>query len=426
MSTVFVTGATGFIGSKLVEILLNRGYIVRGLSRRPKPTLPPGYGRSETNLWQHRNFSFTPGDISDEKSLEAAMKGCDYVFHLAAYAKNWAPNPDTFTQMNIHGLRNVLDAAEKCRIRKIVWTSSIVTFGMTRLGVVQDESMPRFTEHCFTEYEETKYIAEKEALQRVKNGLPLVIVNPTRVYGPGQLSEGNALAQLIDDYTHGKAPFLPNRGINIGNYGFVDDVAMGHILALEKGKIGERYILGGENVSLKGFLEMIDGITGKKRIKIPLLKTGPLLFSWVQKKLAEIFGIYPRITPGWVRTFMVDWAYSCEKAKSELGYSPIPLRNGLKITLDWLSAIASNVPQTLITDAPAILVDSPALPVGASSMYVNSSATLAGASATLADLPSAFAGSPVVSTSLPTTFANSPFGDYASNPIKHVSGGAAN
>ena len=361
MNTVFVTGATGFIGSKLVEILLNRGYIVRGLSRRPTPTLPPGYSQSETNLWHHRNFSFISGDISDAKSLENAMKGCDYVFHLAAYAKNWAPNPETFAQMNIQGMKNVFDAAEMCGIRKIVWTSSIVTFGMTGPGVVQDESTPRFTEHCFTEYEETKYIAEKEALQRAKNGLPLVIANPTRVYGPGQLSEGNALAQLIDDYTHGRSPFLPNRGINIGNYGFVDDVAMGHVLALEKGRIGERYILGGENVSLRRFLEMIDEITGKSRIKIPLMQTGPLIFAWAQKKLAEYFGIYPRITPGWVRTFMVDWAFSCEKAKSELGYSPISLRDGLKTTLHWLTAISSKRSQTLVADVPAMLVDSPTL-----------------------------------------------------------------
>lgn len=334
MKTALVTGATGFIGSKLVEILLNRGFGVRGMSRNA-PSPPQVSVNSATNF---SHFQFYQGSITDLDALRRAMDGVDYVFHLAAYAKNWAPFPETFTQMNVEGMRNVFQLALEFQVQRIVWTSSVVTFGPTKPGETRDENtFPRLTETFFTQYERTKFLAEREALDWVKTrNLPLVIVNPARVYGPGQLSEGNAVSQLLQDYIQGKAPFLPNRGVNVGNYGFVDDVALGHLLALEKGKIGERYILGGENVSLRGLFELVDEMTGKKHWKIPLLQYGPLMFSWLQLKRAELFGVYPRITPGWVRTFVTDWSYSCEKAKNELGYNPVTLRKGLEITLDWL------------------------------------------------------------------------------------------
>ena len=342
METVFVTGATGFIGSKLVEILLERGYFVRGFCRPRTLSNPPDREAILRKLENHPNFQFVYGDITDPESLRQGMQGCDFVFHLAAYAKNWSPDPAIYTHLNVDAMRSVFQIAKELQVRKIVWTSTIVTFGPTKPGEIRNESSsPRLRDTYFTEYEKTKAIAEQEALRWAKEGLPLVIVNPTRVYGPGLLSEGNAVAQLILDYVKGKAPFLPNRGINVGNYAFVDDVALGHLLALEKGRLGERYILGGENASLREFLKLVDEVSGKRHCKLPLLKIGPLLFSWVQEKRAKWFGVYPRITPGWVRTFMADWAYSCEKAKQELGYAPISLREGLEKTWNWLTESAS-------------------------------------------------------------------------------------
>jgi len=338
MKTVFVTGTTGFIGSKLVDILLERGFRVRGLCRQKTPLTLSDREAVLKKFENHPNFQCVDGDITDPESLRRGMQGCDFVFHLAAYAKNWSPDPAIYTQINIDAMRSVFQIAKEFQVQKIVWTSTIVTFGPTKPGEVRNEnSSPRLRDTYFTEYEKTKAIAEQEALHWTKDSLPLVIVNPTRVYGPGLLSEGNAVAQLILDYVKGKAPFLPNRGINVGNYAFVDDVALGHLLALEKGRVGERYILGGENVSLREFLELVDDISGKRHWKIPLLKTGPLLFSWIQEKRAKWFGVYPRITPGWTRTFLVDWAYSCEKAKQELGYAPTSLREGLEKTWNWLS-----------------------------------------------------------------------------------------
>ncbi len=333
---ILVTGATGFIGSYITQKLLDCGHFVTGLCRTPNPQLPPGYTRDMKELWKHPNFTLKNGNILDIETIREAMRGCEAVIHTAAYAKNYSPDKSIFTKMNVDGMRNVFTVAKELKIEKIVWTSTIVTFGPTRRGEIGDENMPRITEKYFTEYEETKSIAEKEALRWAKEGLPLTIVNPTRVYGPGQLSEGNAMAALIRDIDAGRMPVLLNYGINVGNYGYVEDIAEGHILALERGKIGERYILGGENASLKDLFLLIENVANKKHFRIPIWKICPMVTSYALLYSAKIFGIYPRITPGWVRTFMVDWTYSIEKARKELGYNSIPLEEGLRRTCDWL------------------------------------------------------------------------------------------
>jgi len=338
---IFITGATGFIGTSLVRQLLAQGWRVRGMSRH-KPVIPPGYEQSAGTLWEHPNFEYVQGDVTDIESIRQGMRDCPYVISLAGYAKNYAKDPSVYVKINIEGMRNVFTVAKEQKVEKIVWTSTIVSFGPTRKGVCGDENMPRITSRYYTEYEETKSIAEKEALEWAKEGLPLVIVNPTRVYGPGQLSEGNALAQLIDDYDRGRAPFLLNAGVNVGNYVLVDDVAWGHFLALERGRVGERYILGSENASLREFYKLIDKVTNRHHFKLPIFRPGAMVFAHSQKIMAKLTGGYPRITPGWMRTFLVDWAYSCDKARKELGYQPVSLEDGLRITCDWLHRIRKN------------------------------------------------------------------------------------
>ncbi|MBQ9813320.1 MAG: NAD-dependent epimerase/dehydratase family protein [Thermoguttaceae bacterium] len=339
-ATIFITGATGFIGTSLTRQLLADGWRVRGMSRS-KPQLPPGYEGDVKELWEHPNFEHVFGDVNDYDSLARGMNGCDYVLSLAGYARNYARDPQVFFRVNVDGMRNVFNAAEKLNVKKIVWVSTIVSFGPTPKGQTCDETLDRITDKYYTEYEESKSIAEKEALQYVKRGLPLVIVNPTRVYGPGQLSEGNAMAALIRDYRRGTGPFLLNYGVNVGNYGYVDDVARGVYLALEQGKIGERYILGGDNASLLELYKLIDKVDGKTHWKLPMYKFIPLLVAHSLKLWARLTGVYPRITPGWVRTFLFDWKYSCDKAKKELGYDPISLEEGLKRTCEWLDRVAA-------------------------------------------------------------------------------------
>lgn len=336
-STVFVTGGTGFIGTHLVTALAERGHRVRALSRRANPAPPPGFGWPEDGgPLRHENVELIRGDITDPASVEQGMEGCDYVFHLAACAKNWTPDPKTFFDMNVGGMRNVLGTAKKLGIKKTVWTSTIMTLGTTARGEVADEDSPRRDARFYCDYERTKFLAEREVEKLAAEGLPVVIVNPTRVYGPGHFTEGNALAALIDDYDRGRVPVLLNRGVNVANYVLVDDVVEGHLAAMEKGRAGRRYILGGENTSLKGFFRLIDEISGKRHVQVPMLTFTPLAFAWMQKTMGEWFGLHPRITPGWVRYFASDSAFSSGRAREELDYRPTPLREGLRKTYEWL------------------------------------------------------------------------------------------
>jgi nucleoside-diphosphate-sugar epimerase len=325
-TNIFVTGGTGFIGTKLVNELLKQGHTVHTLTRE----------KSSREGLEHERIKFVKGDLLKYDSLAEGMAGCTHVYHLAAYAKNWAPKPETFFDYNVTGMRNVLKAAMDHGVERVVWTSTIVTFGPTPPGVVGDESMPRHDPKFYTKYEESKAVAEQEALKLVSEGYPVVIVNPTRVYGPGKLTEGNSVSLMIDQYDRGQVPILLNRGVNIGNYALVDDLVRGHILAMEKGRIGERYIIGGENASLKRFFELVDEVSGKKHIQVNLPPKVGLAYGGIQKFLADTFGIYPQITTDWVETFLQDWAYSCAKAERELGYTFTSLKEGIRLTYEWI------------------------------------------------------------------------------------------
>jgi nucleoside-diphosphate-sugar epimerase len=323
---VFVTGATGFIGTKLVRELVRGGCLVRALTR----------ASSQTDGLDGEGVELRQGDTLDPESLRRAMEGCEQVYHLAAYAKNWAREKEVFLQQNVIGTRHVLSAAQACGVKRVVVTSTIVTLGPSAAGVIGHETMPRITQRFFTDYEESKTLAEREILQWVARGGPAVIVNPTRVYGPGKLTEGNSVTLMVDQYRRGRLPVLLNGGANVGNYAFVDDLVRGCVLAMEKGRIGERYILGGENVSLRGFFELVDEATGRRHRQISLPPCAALAFARFERLKAEWLGIHPQITPGWVETFLADWAYSSAKAERELGYTITPLQEGIRATCAWL------------------------------------------------------------------------------------------
>ena len=325
-TTVFVTGGTGFIGTKLVNALVGKGHTVRCLTRSTS---------NKVGL-SHERIQFVVGNTLDKASLAEGMKGCTQVYHLAAYAKNWSRDPREFYRQNVDAMNAVFDAAEDAGVKRVVFTSSVVTMGPSRGASVRDETMPRITAKYYTEYEETKSIAEEQAKQRAAAGFPVVIVNPTRVYGPGKLTEGNSVSLMIDMYDRGKVPILLNNGVNIGNYVFVDDLVRGFILALERGNVGERYILGGENISLGGLFRLVDEISGKSHIQVPLPPGLAMVYSGAQELAARWLGIYPQITPKWVDTFLQDWAYVCTKAERDLGYTITPLKEGVRMTYQWL------------------------------------------------------------------------------------------
>jgi nucleoside-diphosphate-sugar epimerase len=325
LSKVFITGGTGFIGTKLINELVRRGHTVHVLKR---PT-------SNIDGLEGEDIRFFEGDLWDCASIRKGMEGCQQVYHLAAYAKNWAKDSTIYYRSNVDGFCDVWEVAKSLGVERIVFTSTFVTCGPSVPGRVEDETRYCSAAECRTHYQSSKMISEKQACEYAAQGFSVVIVNPTRVYGPGRLTEGNSVSRMIDLYDRGRFPFLLNQGINVGNYVFVDDVIQGLILAMEKGRIGERYILGGENVSLKQFFKLIDEIGGKRHAQVNIPPWIALLYSRLEEKKAKWFGHYPLITAGWVETFLQDWAYSSAKAEKEFGYKITPFREGIRITLEW-------------------------------------------------------------------------------------------
>ena len=319
-----VTGATGFIGQELLDLLLRRGDIVHVLCRNPRML----QARPEQNL-----KCFT-GDVLDPASVERAVAGCSSVFHLAGYAKNWARSPKTFFDVNVNGTRNVLIAARNNSVRRVVYTSTIMTVGPSH-GAPIDESTVRQTP-MLTDYERSKTAAEEEVAGFVREGMEVVVVNPTRVFGPGLLNEGNSVTRMIKWYLEGKWRLILGDGKAIGNYAFVRDVALGHLQAMERGRPGERYILGGENASYNEFFDSVSRIAGRRRLLVHVPPHLALAIGHTEEQRARWFRGYPSISPAWVKTFLADWAVACAKATTELGYQITPLESALRITLNWL------------------------------------------------------------------------------------------
>jgi len=322
---ILITGATGYIGIKLTLKLANEGHIVHALYR----------SEDKTKAIEHRNVRLFKGDIIDYRSVEYAVKTCEAVFHMAAYAKVWAKDSTTFNRINVQGTINVLDAAQKEGVRKIVFTSTAGVLGPSS-GKTVTENTQRETDY-FNEYEITKALAEEKILEYVRNGLKIVVVNPTRVYGPGIISESNGVTRMISLYSKGKFRWIPGNGESIGNYVFVDDIVKGHILALEKGKSGERYILGGYNISFNSFFEKLARAEGRiiRMFKLPL----PLMLgvAYLFTLRTKVFGIPPLITSSWVKRYLYNWEVSSEKAVEELDYKITTLDEGFRKTLDWLN-----------------------------------------------------------------------------------------
>jgi nucleoside-diphosphate-sugar epimerase len=323
---VFITGGTGFIGRKLIERLSQADetlhLLVRSLS-------------SIADLEKNEKIRFFYGDVTDENSVLKGLKGCDKVYHLAAYARNWSFDENQYYNVNVAGAIKVFEAALKNRMQKVVFTSSCVTLGPGGNDIVAEKDWKE-REHFYTEYEKSKYLAELEALKFVEKGLNLVMVNPTRVYGPGLLTEANSVTKIAQQYVEGKFPLILDHGKEIANYAFVEDVVTGHLLAMEKGRTGERYLLGGDNISLKNLFSLLDEITETKHLQISIPPKIARFIAWLEEKKATMLKKYPQISRDWVDTFLQNWAFSSEKSEKELGYKYLPLKQGLKITCDWI------------------------------------------------------------------------------------------
>lgn len=321
---VFVSGATGFIGIQLVKRLVENGHTVHALYR----------SKSKAELIQHQNVILFKGDILDKVSLDHALADCEEAYHTAAFAGVWAKDPEMVFRLNVDGALNVIEAAGKHGVRRVVLTSTAGILGPSK-GDAVHESSPQPVSF-FTDYEASKFQLEQQILGRKESNPEVVVVNPTRVYGPGYLSESNGVTKMIKQYVEGKWRLIPGDGKSSGNYVYVEDVVSGHLLAMLKGKPGERYVLGGENISYNQLFELVREASGvhNRLFKIPLWIM--LAAAGVMKGISRISGRPPLIVPNLVKKFNHNWIVSSEKAIRDLGYQPINAHKGIQHTVQWI------------------------------------------------------------------------------------------
>lgn len=316
----FVTGATGFIGANLVRLLLQEGYTVRSLVR---PT-------SRLDNLQNLDIEIVNGDLNDPH-LWRQMVGCQVLFHLAAHYSLWQADKEMLYRYNVLGTRNVLAAARQAGIDRTVYTSSVAAIGVDACGKIVDETHQSPEKELIGYYKKSKFLAEQEAMQAVKDGQDVVIVNPSSPIGPLDIKP-TPTGDIILRFLRRQMPFYMDTGLN-----FIDvrDVAWGHLLALQRGKTGERYILGHENLTLKQLLDRLSEITGYSAPKLKVPAWLPLSVAWIDEQILAPLGKPPAIPLDGVRMATKPMYYDASKAVRELGLPQSPLAGALKDAVDW-------------------------------------------------------------------------------------------
>jgi dihydroflavonol-4-reductase len=326
----FVTGASGFVGANLVHELIARGHSVRALLR-------PG---SDTRGLAGAGFERVEGDVSDPAGLRAAMRGCDWCFHVAASYHLWMRDYAPMYAANVEGTRHVITAAAAAGCARIVYTSTVGCIGLPRPagGVVTptDETAPVSERQMQNHYKRSKWQAEQVALECVRQGMPVVIVNPSAPVGPRDVKP-TPTGQVIVDFLNRGMPAYIDTGLN---YVHVRDVAVGHILAAEKGRIGERYILGHAegNWTLKQALDVLAELTGRPAPRFRAPHFGALLAAHVSEAAARLTGRPPKAPLAGVRMARYKMFFNPAKAIRELGLPQTPPRQALADAVAWFAA----------------------------------------------------------------------------------------
>jgi dihydroflavonol-4-reductase len=316
-----VTGATGFVGAAVARSLLANQWQVRALARK---------GSDRRNL-NALSLDVVEGDLTDLNSLEHAAQGCEALFHVAADYRLGARDPSQLYRNNVEGTRNVLHAARRGGVQRIVYTSSVATIGIPGDGTPGDEQTPNSVENMIGHYKRSKYLAEEVAREAAREGLSVVIVSPSTPVGPGDLKP-TPTGQLVLDAAAGRMPAYVETGLNVVH---VDDVANGHLLAYQRGKAGERYILGGQDMSLREILAMIATLVGRAppRVRLPYGVVLPI--AYLAEGFAKLTGRSGRITLEGVRMSRKLMYFSSAKAVRELGYAWRPPLQAFEDAIRW-------------------------------------------------------------------------------------------
>lgn len=321
---VLVTGATGFVGSAVMRRLLRDEHHVRVLVRE---------GSDRSNL-HGLNVQVVEGDLTHASSLLHACDDCDALFHVAADYRLWAPHPEELYQTNVEGTRALFEAAKQAGVPRIVYTSSVATLGIPGDGRLGDENTPVALDDMIGHYKRSKFLAETLVRQLAAEGLPVVIVNPSTPIGPRDIKP-TPTGRIVRDAMAGRLPAYVDTGLNVVH---VDDVAEGHWLAFQRGLVGERYVLGGHNLSLRELLVQIADIAGRAPPKWRLPHAVVMPIAHVAEAWARVSGTRPIATVEEVRMSKKHMFFSSAKAERELGYAPGPARQALEDAVNWFAS----------------------------------------------------------------------------------------
>ncbi len=318
---VLVTGATGFIGGNVARALRSRGYEVKALVRPASSTLNiDGIG-----------IEPAPGDVRDRESVSMALKGCQGVIHCAGLYTYWTPDPSLIYEVNVTGTKIVLEEALNAGIERCVYTSTVSTVGIPK-GGLGNEEIEQSRKGLVGHYKMSKYQAEREALGIAKKGLPVVVVNPTAPVGPWDVKP-TPTGRMVLDFVRGRIPAYINTGMNLVD---VEDVAAGHVLALEKGRPGERYLLGNKNLSLRQVFEILERVSGRKAPRVRLPMWLPMLAGYIDEFVeGRLLRREPRIPLEGLKVSRKPMYVSCEKAIRELGLPQSPVEGALEKMVNW-------------------------------------------------------------------------------------------
>ena len=316
-----VTGATGFVGAAVARALSSAGWQIRVLVRA---------GSDRGNL-QRLAVDVVEGDLADLSALERALEGCSGLFHVAADYRLGARDPKPLYRTNVEGTRNILNAARTAGVGRIVYTSSVATIGIPSDGSPGDERTPVTLSNMIGHYKRSKYLAEEVVRDAARMGMSVVIVNPSTPVGPGDIKP-TPTGQLVLDAASGRMPAYVDTGLNIVH---VDDVAAGHLLAFERGKAGERYILGGEDMTLQAILAQIARLVGRTPPRVRLPYAAVLPVAYLAEAFARLSGRSGRVTLEGVRMSRKRMFFSSGKAVSELGYRWRPPLEAFEDAVRW-------------------------------------------------------------------------------------------
>ncbi|MHC8441770.1 MAG: hopanoid-associated sugar epimerase [Candidatus Eutrophobiaceae bacterium] len=319
---VLLTGGNGFVGSAVLRRLRSEGHKVRVLIR-------PG---SNLRNLQNQHIELVSGDLAKPETLAPAVQGCNALFHVAADYRLWVPNPDQMYRINVEGSRSLMKAALAAGVERIVYTSSVAVLGSHKDGSPANEETSVLLSNMIGHYKRSKYLAEEAVQELIESkNLPAVIVNPSTPIGPRDVKP-TPTGRIILDTLRERMPAYVDTGLNVAH---VDDVAHGHMLAWQKGEIGQRYILGGENMSLREILECICQRLCRKSPAIRLPHAAVLPVAWCMERIAAITGNPPRATVDEVRMSQKKMYFSSAKAEQALGYTHRPAKEGIADAVEW-------------------------------------------------------------------------------------------